>query len=218
MERLAGEWWESGSWWQFAITISVSLIVGAVAAWAALRAANPKRKINWWVQSNTPLFDQPAGDGSLLNVTLGSVRLTSPRIIELVIANVGRRDVTASMFHDAEAMKFDFDRNVASVLDIATEPEGTLQPQIETWDVLIPGTGGMRRGGLLLKPALLRRGQTITVTVLIDGDERPVRCVSFPLVDVEESNIPPGSFSRELTDVMAGSFLYVGPFRIRVGR
>ncbi|MEV7394889.1 hypothetical protein [Streptomyces sp. NPDC091215] len=218
MEKLATGWWESGSWWQFVITIVASLIVGVLGAWAAFRSANPKRRINWWIQSNTPLFDRPAGDGALLNVTLGSVRLSSPRVVELVISNSGRHDVTAEMFHGAEPIKFDFDHAVAAVLDVASAPEGTLLPQIETWQELIPRTGGQHRGGLLIRPALLRRGQTVTVTVLIDGEEKPVRCVQFPLVDVDQTSVRPGSFSREVADVLQDTFLYIGPIRIRVGR
>ncbi|GEK04518.1 hypothetical protein [Streptomyces sp. 1-11] len=218
MEKLASKWWESGSWWQFVITILAGLIVGVLGAWAAFRSANPKRRVNWWIQSNTPLFDRPAGDGALLNVTLGSVRLSSPRIVELVISNSGRHDVTAEMFHGAEPIKFDFDHAVAAVLDVASAPEGTLLPQIETWQELIPLTGGQHQGGLLLKPSLLRRGQTITVTVLIDGDEKPVRCVQFPLVDVDQTSVRPGSLSREVADVLQDASVYIGPLRIRVGR
>ncbi|MFC8350765.1 hypothetical protein [Streptomyces sp. NPDC057280] len=218
MDKLAGEWWESGSWWQFIITVLASLLVGAVGAWAAMRSANPQRKIHWWVQSNTALFDRPAGDGDLLNVSLGSTRLSSPRIVELVISNSGERDVTASMFHEGEPIKFDFEHAVAAVLDVATDPDGTLLPQIETWQTLIPGTGGRHRGGLVIKPALLRRGQTVTVTVLVDGEERPVRCVQFPLIDVEQSTMRPASFSREVANAFEGTALYIGPFRIRLSR
>lgn len=216
MERLAGEWWESGSWWQFAITISTSLLVGALATWAALRSTNPKRKINWWIQSNTPLFDRPSGDGALLTVSLRDVRLTSPRIVELVIANSGRRDVTASMFHEEEPIKFDFGHAVAAVLNVVTHPESTLLPRVETWQTLIPATGGMHRGGICLKPTLLRRGQTVTVTVLIDGEESPVRCVQFPLIDVEQSTVRPGSFSREMAEGFHDGFFSFGPVRIRL--
>ncbi|MDI1453069.1 hypothetical protein NHG22_04455 [Streptomyces sp. ATE26] len=218
MEKLAGEWWESGSWWQFAITILAGLVGCVLGAWAAFRSSNPKRKINWWIRSNTPLFNRPAGDGALLNVTLGSVRLTSPRIVELVISNSGRRDVTAEMFHGAEPIKFDFDHAVAAVLDVASDPEGTLLPQIETWQELIPATGGQHRGGLLIKPALLRRGETITVTVLIDGEKKQVRCVQFPLIDVEQTTSRPGTLSRDVSDVLQDTILHVGPIRIRVGR
>uniref|UniRef100_A0AAU2A2U5 Uncharacterized protein n=1 Tax=Streptomyces sp. NBC_00093 TaxID=2975649 RepID=A0AAU2A2U5_9ACTN len=218
METLAGEWWESGSWWQFAITISVSLMAGALAAWAALRSTNPKRKINWWIQSNTPLFNRPAGDGALLNVALGSVRLSSPRIVELVISNSGSRDVTASMFHEGESINFDFDEDVSAILDVVTDPEGTLLPRIEAWRTLIPATGGRHRGGILIKPSLLRRGQTIAVTVLVDGEEKPVQCAQFPLIDVDQSNVRPGSLSREVVDVLPNTFLHVGPFRIRLSR
>ncbi|MET7574953.1 hypothetical protein ABZT04_41795 [Streptomyces sp. NPDC005492] len=171
----------------------MSVLVGGLAVWATLRSANPKRKINWWVRSNTPLFERLAGDGAMLTVSLGTARLTHPRIIELILSCSGDRDVTAEMFYERKQIKFDFDHAVAAVLDVSSDPADALLPGIDKWQELIPGTGGMQRGGLLVEPSLLRRGQTVTVTVLIDGEEKPVRCVQFPLVDVEQSNVRPGS-------------------------
>ncbi|NEA68630.1 hypothetical protein [Streptomyces sp. SID12488] len=163
------------------------------------------------------MFNRPAGDGALLNVSLGTTRLTNPRVVELVISNPGDRDVTPPMFHEAKPIKFDFDA-VAAVLHVATDPANALLPEITTWQEIIRGTGGRHKGGLLIEPAHLRRGQTITVTVLIDGEEKPVHCVQFPLIDVEQSNVRPGSLSRETANALDGASLYIGPFGIRVGR
>ncbi|WP_329321607.1 hypothetical protein [Streptomyces sp. NBC_01262] len=196
MEILAGQWWESGSWWQFAITIVASLVLGGLATWSTMRSNNPKRKISWRVQSNTALFESPrlsTGARVPLSVSLGQTRLAKPRIVELVIANQGRRDITAAMFHEGAAMKFDFGIDVSAVLEVTTTPAGSLCPEVDTWQELIPGTGGRMRGGLEIRPCLLSRRQSVTVTVMVDGDEVPVRCTRFPLVDVDVTTVPTAS-------------------------
>ncbi|MGW7465851.1 hypothetical protein ACWGJT_14370 [Streptomyces xantholiticus] len=214
MEIVAGEWWESGSWWQFAITITAALAVGALAAWATMRSNNPKRKINWWVQSNTPLMSEQFAGGNLTVNFLG-IPVASPRIVELVIANAGRRDITAGMFHNGEAMKFDFEADVCTILDLTTSPGGSVLPSRNTgaWTVVGNQTSG--ESWLEIEPSLLRRGQVVTVTVLVDGDEKPVQCVRFPLVDVEQASVAPGARSRALTDALADTVFSLGPISIR---
>ncbi|WP_328925585.1 hypothetical protein OG429_13625 [Streptomyces sp. NBC_00190] len=213
MEIAAGEWWESGSWWQLAVTITASLAVGALAAWATIRANNPKREVNWWVQSNTPLMGEQFAGGNL-SVHFVGVPVANPRIVELVIQNGGRRDITAGMFHNGEAIQFDFEADVCTVLDLTTSPTGSVPPRTNTagWTVTANETSG--ESWLEIKPCLLRRGQLVTVTLLIDGDEKPVRCTRFPLVDVEEASVPPGLRSRALTDAFANTVLQIGPFSI----
>ncbi|MFE2360682.1 hypothetical protein [Streptomyces virginiae] len=214
MEIVAGEWWESGSWWQFAITITAGLVVGSLAAWATMRSNNPKRKINWWVQSNTPLMSEQFAGGNL-TVNFVGIPVASPRIVELVIANTGRRDITAGMFHNGEAMKFDFDADVCTILDIATSPSGSVLPSTNTGAWVVVGNETSGESWLEIKPSLLRRGQVVTVTILVDGDEKPVRCVGFPLVDVEQVSVPSGARSRVITEVLGEAVISVGPISIR---
>lgn len=88
MEISAGDWWAEGSVWQFVIPIVVGIAVGALSAWATLRANNPKRKLNWWVQSNTPILTLPQSAASdPLTVNFHGVQLKKPRIVELTIVN-----------------------------------------------------------------------------------------------------------------------------------
>ncbi|MEX1655532.1 hypothetical protein ABZ960_20485 [Streptomyces pseudovenezuelae] len=192
MQIVAGEWWESGSWWQFAITIAAGIGVCAVGAWATLRASNPKRQLNWWVQSSTSLMSVPrhSPDGEIA-LTFQGVAIDNPRLVELVITNGGRRDITSAMFHNNESIRFDFDAVVCTVLDVTTTPQGSVLPSLDTdpWRILgtpHPSRNRAAVGGTWLdvRPSLLTSGQAVTVAVLLDGEEKPVKCVHAPLIEV----------------------------------
>jgi hypothetical protein len=220
MSSLAGEWWESGSWWQFIVTLIAGVAVGGMGVWGTLRAANPKRKINWWVESNTSLLSisERPNSGEPLTVHLGSYALQNPRVVELMIANVGSRDITASMFHADQAMRFDFgDVAVCGILARRSEPEGTVLPPFDTEPVRTVGTTSSAGNWLDLQPCLLKRRQSVTLTVLIDGEEQKVKCLSAGLVDVAVVSESPGRRARAVADAMSGVTLYLGPLAIRLG-
>ncbi|MEU1218752.1 hypothetical protein [Streptomyces microflavus] len=221
MSILAGEWWEADPWWQFGLTLVVGFLVGVIGAWATLRASNPKRRINWWVESNTSLLslsEQP-DDGRELTVHLDGTRVENPRVVELVIANVGSRDITASMFHADQAVRFDFGSvTVMGIVARHTLPEGTVLPSLEIESVstigLQPPVGG---NWLDVKPCLLKRGQTVLITALVNGEEQKVKCSSAGLVDVEVASAAPARRSQAVADALSGVTLYLGPFPIRLG-
>ncbi|MDO0934464.1 hypothetical protein QQY66_23325 [Streptomyces sp. DG2A-72] len=215
MEILAGDWWASGSLWQFIITIIAGIAVGVLGAWATFRSNNPKHRINWWIKSNTPLISLPqfsTGRGPL-TVNLGPDQLHQPRIVELVIANQGRRDITADMFHGGEPIRFDLGHEVKAILEVANIPAGSLPPDLATGRQVSLARPVSARGWLDVKPSLLRRGQLVTVTLLVDGDERKVKCERFPLINVTPVEGPPGVRKRAFTEAISIAALSVGSLR-----
>ncbi|MFD6818963.1 hypothetical protein ACFWC5_01185 [Streptomyces sp. NPDC060085] len=192
MGMLAGQWWQSVDVWAIVVSSLVALLVGWLGAWATLRAGNQKRQIGWWVEANTSLFALPqySGGSGPLTVNLGNTRVEKPRIIELVIANLGKRDVPATMFHDGAPLKFSFGAPVLLILEYKAKLGNDLSQSLDTYADHGAMPTGPLVGGLQLKPTLLRAGQVITVTVLVDGDLRPARCADFPLIDVEEIEGP----------------------------
>lgn len=192
MTPLAGDWWASGAFWQFVITTLVGITVGFMGAWATLRAGNPKRQVRWSVVSNTPLIPDSLNGGThapdtvpVVAVTFLGIPLRKPRIIEISIFNHGRRDITAETFHRGESMRLDLGVDVCAILDVTTNPDGTVKPEFDhaAWTV----SGGRHHGEtwLDLRPSLLRGDQRVVVTLLVDGDSVPARLAAAPLVEVE---------------------------------
>ena len=203
MQKLAGSpWYHSGTFWQFVGTSVVSLIVGGIAAWATLRSTSPKLKLNWWQKSNTSLLTFQA-QNSVVTVNFLNVPLSNPRVIELVIVNSGRRDITSVMFHGNDAIRFKVDGLVMAILDASTTPGGTAAPDFDLQGVRTVGQQVSAGDWLDLPASLIRRGQAITVTLLVEGGDKPVEIKNAPLVDVKIENQPPGQARR----VLVGSAL-----------
>lgn len=191
MEIFASAWWQEGSLSQFLIVLLAGAAVGGLGAWATLRASNPKRQLNWWVQSNTPLMSVPGTSGeSELAVTFHGAPLASPRIVELVIANSGRRDITATMFHASQPIRFDFGVPVCTILDATTTPAGSVRPMFDTAGWVVVARDGSGECWVDVAPSLLSRGQEVVMTVLVDGAEKTVECSRYPLVDVKQRPVP----------------------------
>ncbi|MFC8228794.1 hypothetical protein [Streptomyces sp. NPDC057287] len=195
MEILAASWWEEGSVFQFLIPLIVGVLVGVLGVWATLRASHPKRVFNWWTHSNKPLVGRELGGGPDDGLTLHfrHIPLEAPRIIELALANQGRRDITAAMFHNDDPIEFELGARVIGIVELASTPEGTSVPRVTHEDVAIVGRQVYADTWLRVAPSLLRRGQTVLVTLLVDGPAEDVKCVASPLVDVKTASRPPGA-------------------------
>ncbi|MCG0289358.1 hypothetical protein [Streptomyces sp. PSAA01] len=189
MEILANAWWTTGAFWQYVITTVVAVAVGALGAWATLRANHPKLKLSWWVRSNTSLLpeitDQVGGPGGpRLTVQLGNTVVSKPRLIELAVANTGRRDISAANFHQDQPIVFRLGgAQLLSIFGGTSEPAGTGDP---IFGLIIANQ--TRERLFSIPPLLLRRGQVVIVRLLVDGDEKPVELLDAPLVDVSVAN------------------------------
>ncbi|MFF2374166.1 hypothetical protein ACFVUW_07260 [Streptomyces xiamenensis] len=203
--------------WAIVVSSIVALLVGWLGAWATLRSGNPKRKVGWWEQSNTPLFAESryAGQSGPLTVQLGNTRLRQPRIIDLAIANLGNHDITAVMFHEGAPLRFSFGTPVLAILEYTSEPAANLSQVIDTYADNGALPTGPSVGGVELKPTLLRSGQTVIITVLVDGGREVTRCTDFPLVDVDEAMGLPALPARPFREVFRDTLLHAIAFRNR---
>jgi hypothetical protein len=174
---IAKPWYESGSFWQFAISMLVAVAVGALGAFATMRAANPKRRLSYRAHTNAPLFIASDNQTEALQVTYNGTPVSRPRICELEIRNSGRRDITATHFHGGEALKFDLGADAVGVLGVTSSPSGTVVPAVDI-DATDPHV-------VAIPPTLLTRKQVVRATFLVDGPRAEMRCIQAPLVDVD---------------------------------
>ncbi|MFJ6893576.1 hypothetical protein [Streptomyces hokutonensis] len=173
---IAEPWYESGSFWQFAITTLVAVAVGALGAFATTRASNPKRRLDYSTPTNASLFVASHSQTGALQVTHNGTPVNRPRIIELKLRNAGRRDISAAEFHNGESMKVNVGANVVvvGVLEVKSEPASTSVPSFN-----IDASGAIN-----IPPTLLARRQVVRMTILVDGPRESVQ-VQAPLVDVD---------------------------------
>ncbi|MBB4714443.1 hypothetical protein [Streptomyces luteogriseus] len=199
---IAESWYESGSFWQFAITTIVAVAVGALAAWATMRSANPKRRLNYGTRTNASLLIASHSQSGALQVTHNGTPVSRPRIVELELRNSGRRDITAAQFHANEPLKFNLGADVVGVLGMASEPSGTIAPSIE----LPHATPRV----IAIPPSLLARKQVFRVALLVDGPRAEVCCVQAPLVDVAVRSGIQESSSRLLSTIVVPALTTAG--------
>ncbi|MFJ3984874.1 hypothetical protein [Streptomyces fungicidicus] len=170
---IAESWYESASFWQFVITTLVAMAIGALGAFATLRASNPKRRLSYRTLINTSLLATSTRQASHLSVTHGGTVLQRPRLIEVELRNTGRRDITAAMFHGGDPIRIDLGVDVIAVLDVEVDPDSTTPPR-----VVAAGTS------VEVHPTLLARRQTVVISILVDGRRSELAC-QVPLVDVQ---------------------------------
>jgi hypothetical protein len=171
---IAESWYESGSFWQFAITTLVAVAVGALGAFATMRAANPKRRLVYSTPTNASLFAASHARTGALQVTHQGTPVSRPRVVELELRNAGRRDITAAQFHNGEALSVNLGADVVGVLDVRSTPSTTVAPSVDTSSSRV----------ITIPPTLLVRKQVVRLTVLVDGPRADVT-VQAPLTDVD---------------------------------
>ncbi|MFD3787588.1 hypothetical protein [Streptomyces cyaneofuscatus] len=202
MLTLASAWYESWSLWQFVITTFVAVGVGALGAFATMRAANPKRRLDYGTGSSVSLLVASQSGSGVLELTHNGTPVTEPRVVKLRLRNSGRRDITQAQFHGNASLEFRMGSPVVGVLGMTTSPTGTITPVVTT-QVSRPRI-------VEIPPSLLARKQVFEVTLLLDGADADARCTAAPLVDVtiRRGPVRPAS-DRWAVGVMGSSALLV---------
>lgn len=169
---IANPWYESGSFWQFMITTMIAIAIGALGAYATLRASNPVRRLSYRPLIDTSLLTASTRQAAHLSVTYGGTVVQRPRLVELELRNTGQRDITASMFHGGDPIKIDLGAEVVAVLDVEVAPEGATPPRVTSSGTAVE-----------VHPSLLARRQSVILSILVDGRRVTLSC-RVPLVDV----------------------------------
>jgi hypothetical protein len=156
MVPLADAWYKADLTWTIA-TFASGLLIGVLAVWATLRASYPNLRVSYRLDSVTKLIATDAVQGSLA-VTYNGTAVRNPHLAVMTLTNSGRRDITADMFHNGDPTVFEFDEHIVAPVEWQVTPPTHLAMPLR-----ISGRG------LLVDPTLLRRKQSLTVTLLFDG-------------------------------------------------
>jgi hypothetical protein len=167
-------WYLSG-WFLTIIGILVAILLGIGAIVAAYRSANPRRRLYVYTSNVTPLIHR-TGTELGLEVLAGGEKLTEPHVVTAHVVSRGRRDIRKDAFDGPILLQFT--ARIVSVLETSCETK-------------IPGTpipNWFFNGDTIeIPPALLRRDQRLTYTVLLEGEVPEFSAVVPVEVDVRDS-------------------------------
>ncbi|MFJ8346048.1 hypothetical protein ACIQ9J_06700 [Streptomyces sp. NPDC094153] len=182
MQLLASAWYQSGAFWTIVVGAVATLVGGVVGAYFNNRFVNPKRELQyqWW--KNTSLLETSDPSGSSLRVQHGTTTLTEPRVIDVLLRNVGKKEITASDFHLGKPIEISLDSTIIEVKSVTTEPPTSVVPSV--------GVSHTNKE-LLISPCLLVGRQEVFISVVADGpgDERKFS-LRAPLIGIDPKRLP----------------------------
>lgn len=194
MER----WYASEIFWTAATGI-VAALIGAAAVWVTVRVANPRRRLLYSMPTVTPLLNDTKHDlaGANLEVRRAGKVLSDPHVLGIRLVSRSSRDIPSAAFEREQPIQFDVGAQIVEVLQVASSPETTRCPD---WTF---------EGSLIsIGPGLIKKGQRISLSILVDGARPKIACPYPTLVDVEvqsqnpEEGYPTRVFSLVLMVVL----------------
>jgi hypothetical protein len=203
--------------WLWLIGIVVAIVLGIGAIVATKRSANPRRKLQFLVDTTPLVSEHSRGRG--LVVSYNDEPVEDPYLVRVTLKNVGATDITSA--------DFDAGRD----LEVCVEPDGggELVPVRPGGDILdgldfqflepdgsrnvFDDVLAMKPSSIPISPMLLRRNATIVLDLLVDG---PVAVyLKNPLINTDEVRTTPSERSVAVLDAVAsgtGSVVLGGPF------
>jgi hypothetical protein len=134
----------------------------------------PRRLLLYSVVSEAALLTSGVRQqvGSDLVVTLSGQVLDDPHVILLLVESRSRRDIRGSDFEDATPLTLDLGTPILNLLNLDTGGPGMPDIRVE-----------IKNTTVAIGPGLIKKGQTIWVTLLTDGPAS-LTCPHPPLADV----------------------------------
>ncbi|MDX3589062.1 hypothetical protein [Streptomyces europaeiscabiei] len=183
----------SSDFWNTTITVAAGMMVGFLGAWAALKANNPRRRINWMEGPNFSVLREEAGSPSSVTVSHASgIPLLEPRIAQLVLENDGRRDVqSADFLQGDDSLAFDFGATIVEVQPVSRPSSAPIPPASVSGSVL------------KIKASPLLQKQRVTYTVLLDGPQKHVEVIAAAIQNTPVKQGAPVSPYRNILITLA---------------
>lgn len=158
-------------WPATGIVVGILTIVATV--WVTLWAADKKRRLYYWLLSDTPLVTKRQDLSEELKVTYGQRQLDSPRVVSVQLVSRGRRDIAREAFDDGKPLSLDLGTPIVECVKVTTSPQDRSDP---AWTL-----DGSR---LQIGPSHFGRRQTTVFSLLVDGQSPQITPPRQSLIDV----------------------------------
>jgi hypothetical protein len=169
----AGQWYTSGTFYGAASLIAIVLI-GLLTVWVTYSVGVIKKRLTYTLVQTIPLVTAtstiPKED---LQVLYRGASLAEPRIVALRLSNQGSRDIRSDDFDQGKPLEIEVGAHIVTQLSMKPKPPDT-------------HISGLRfeNTKVIVEPSLIRRRQSITLELLVDGHTSKLS-VDSPLVDVD---------------------------------
>ena len=180
--HLADPWYSSGTFWAAAGAVAV-LVTGTIATFVAFILANPVRRLEC-AMSAAPLLQGSAQEmPGRLQISWEGTELNDPHILEVNLTSRGRRDIASEDFD--QPLEFRVGAQILAVLRTASGPNATTFRAVAFEDDL-----------LKVGPGLIRRHQSIKITLLAVGHDPELSSAAAAVRDVDVEVLSTEHFSR----------------------
>jgi hypothetical protein len=166
----------------------VGLLLAAVAAWAAIRAIPPKRRLSIGMTS-TRLFTRDNASGAADRLTISHATfgvLADPTVVRLSIRNTGRAAISSALYDGNAPMKLQLGVKILELLEASNALTTQVGPAADIADET-----------LSVGPGLIGQRELLTYELLVDGD--PQLNIEESLIDVDVEVIDPTQERLALT-------------------
>jgi hypothetical protein len=148
--------YEVGTFWVTATGAVISLGIGLLTAWIALKSA-PKRRLFYGMSDPVALLT-PEGSKHGLEVRRGGQPLSDPRLVDVTLQSSGRQSIDSAIFDQGRPLVLHFGVPIIEVLKADSRPPEQAVPDYQQ-------SGSTLEVG----PGVLAARQKITFSVLVDG-------------------------------------------------
>ncbi|MFD3919126.1 hypothetical protein [Streptomyces sp. NPDC058595] len=153
-------WLASGTFWQILFSVFTTFLGVVIGAWLTNKYNNPRRELQYQWRKNTPLLETSTSSASNLTVSHGSTPLAEPRVIDVLLRNQGRKEITSSDFHNGDPITVKLDCSIIELKEVHNDPSTSVPPEV---------TVSSDKTELIVSPSLLVAGQEVVITVVGDG-------------------------------------------------
>jgi hypothetical protein len=164
----AGHWYTSGTLWAV-LAVVASLVVGVptfLVTWA------PRQRLLYGAAPATRLLTTGTSLDNL-EIRHRGRPLANPHLLDVTLTNRGRRDIPSSAFDQGRPLVFDVGAAILEVLQVRCDPMSALTPPTRHYG-----------NALMIGPELISRSETITISLLVDGDHPGLTCTMPVLAQV----------------------------------